>query len=231
MILLATRMFLLVLLGLVAGPGAERPDGAQLFQASCYSCHHAGSGYAAPNLDQLHQMSRDSILLALESGRMKAQGAQLTSEERTALAEFLGTPENTQTPSGPRLSPCAAKSFSTVGDPSWNGWGVDLTNSRFQPSASAGLGRAEVPRLKLKWAFGFPNASATYGQPTVAGGRLFAGSEDGTVYSLDAHTGCTYWSYKAETTVKTAVSVDSSGRAVFFGDTNGNVYATLAESG
>ncbi len=229
MILLATRMFLLVLLGLVAGPGAERPDGPQLFRASCYSCHHTGSGYAAPTLEQLHQMSRGSILLALESGRMKAQGSQLTSEERTALAEFLGNPENTQ--SGPRLSPCAAKSFSTVGDPSWNGWGVDLTNSRFQPSASAGLGRTEVPRLKLKWAFGFPNASATYGQPTVAGGRLFAGSEDGTVYSLDAHTGCTYWSYKAETTVKTAVSVDSTGRAVFFGDTNGNVYATLAESG
>ncbi len=108
---------------------------------------------------------------------------------------------------------------------------MDLTNSRFQPTGSGGLGRAEVPRLKLKWAFGFPGASATYGQPTVAGGRLFVGSEDGTVYSLDAHTGCTYWSYKAETTVKTAVSVDSIGRAVFFGDTNGNVYAVLAESG
>jgi polyvinyl alcohol dehydrogenase (cytochrome) len=174
-------------------------------------------------------MSRVSILLALESGRMKAQGSQLTPEERTALAGFLGTPDNTL--AVPILSPCAAKTFSTVGDPNWNGWGVDLTNSRFQPSASAGLGRAEVPRLKLKWAFGFPNASATYGQPTVAGGRLFVGSEDGTVYSLDAHTGCTYWNYKAETTVKTAVSVDSAGRAVFFGDTNGNVYALLADNG
>jgi len=229
MILLATRMYLLLLLGLVAGPRAERPDGAQVFQASCYSCHHTGSGYAAPSLDQLHQMSRGSILLALESGRMKAQGSQLTAEERAVLAEFLGAPENTF--SVPIVSPCAAKNFSTVGDPNWNGWGVDFANSRFQPSASAGMGRAEVPRLKLKWAFGFPNASATYGQPTVAGGRLFVGSEDGTVYSLDTHTGCTYWSYKAETTVKTAVSVDSTGRAVFFGDTNGNVYSTLAESG
>jgi len=145
MILFATRMFLLVFLGLVAGPGAERPAGAQLFQASCYSCHHTGSGYAAPNLDQLHQMSRVSILLALESGRMKAQGSQLTPEERAALAEFLGTPDSTN--SVPILSPCAAKTFSAVGDPNWNGWGVDLTNSRFQPSASAGLGRAEVPRL------------------------------------------------------------------------------------
>ena len=135
-------------------------------------------------------MSRGSILLALESGRMKAQGSQLTAEERAALAEFLGTLDNSLP--GPSLSPCAAKTFSTVGDPKWSGWGVDLANSRFQPSASAGMGRAEVPRLKLKWAFGFPGASATYSQPTVAGGRLFVGSEDGTVYSLDAHTGCTY---------------------------------------
>ena len=229
MILLATRTFLFLLLGFVAGPGAESPDGAQLFQAHCYSCHHSGSGYAAPTRDQLHQMSRGSILLALESGRMKAQGSQLTAEERAALAEFLAPPDNSLP--GPSLSPCAAKSFSTVGDPSWSSWGVDLTNSRFQPTGSAGLGRAEVPRLKLKWAFGFPGASATYGQPTVAGGRLFVGSEDGTVYSLDARSGCTFWSYKAETTVKTAVSVDSTGRAVFFGDTNGNVYAVLAESG
>jgi mono/diheme cytochrome c family protein len=53
MILLATRTFLFLLLSLVAGPGAESPDGAQLFQAHCYSCHHSGSGYAAPTLDQL----------------------------------------------------------------------------------------------------------------------------------------------------------------------------------
>ena len=230
MVVLATRTFLFLLLGLAAGPRADSPDGANLFQSHCYSCHHSGSGYAAPTLDQLHQMSKGSILLALESGRMKAQGSQLTADARAILAQFLGAQDNGAL-LGPTVSSCATKTFSIAGDPSWSGWGADVTNSRFQPAGSAGLGRAEVPRLKLKWAFGFPGASATYGQPTVAGGRLFVGSEDGTVYSLDAHTGCTYWSYKAETTVKTALSVDSTGHSVFFGDTNGNVYAVLAESG
>jgi len=229
MTLVVNRVLMYLLLGFLQGAGAGRPDGGQLFQTACYSCHHTGSGYAAPSLEQLHQMTRGSILLALESGRMKAQGSQLTPEERATLAEFLGALENPI--SAPTSSACAAKSFSIVGDPSWNGWGVDLANSRFQSTASAGMGRAEVSRLQLKWAFGFPGASATYGQPTVAGGRLFVGSEDGTVYSLDARTGCTYWSFKAETTVKTAVTVDSSGRAVYFGDTNGNVYAVLAEGG
>jgi hypothetical protein len=33
--------------------------------------------------------------------------------------------------------------------------GADLSNSRFQPAAMAGLTREEVPLLRLKWAFGF----------------------------------------------------------------------------
>jgi hypothetical protein len=46
-----------------------------------------------------------------------------------------------------------------------------------------------VPNLKLKWAFGLPNAASMYGQPTVAGGRVFVGADTGYVYSLDAKTG------------------------------------------
>ena len=173
-------------------------------------------------------MTSGSILRALESGKMSQQGSSLSAEDRSALADFLGTAD---TPAPLPPGACAAKTFSIAGDPSWSGWGADVTNSRYQPDGKAGLARETVPRLKLKWAFGFPGASATYGQPTVAGGRLFVGSEDGTVYSLDARTGCTYWTYKAEATVKTAVSLDSSGHTAYFGDTNGNVYAVLSENG
>src|SRR5205807_3396757 len=75
----------------------------------------------------------------------------------------------------------------------WNGWGVDLANTRFQPANMAGLSAVQVPNLKLKWAFGFSSTGVVYGQPTIAGNRLFLGSADGTVYSLDAKTGCVYW--------------------------------------
>ncbi len=224
-----TSVFLLLALAFPVTAPAEPLDGAQIFQTKCASCHSPGSGYDAPGREQLHQMTRGSIVRALEFGRMKEQGAQLTADEKSALADFLGTAD----PTAPALPPgaCPAKTFSIVGDPSWSGWGADFMNSRFQPGGKAGLVRDDVPKLKLKWAFGFPGASATYGQPTVAGGRLFVGSEDGTVYSLDARTGCIYWTYKAEATVKTAVSIDSAGRIAFFGDTNGNVYAVLSENG
>ena len=81
--------------------------------------------------------------------------------------------------------------------PHWNGWGVDPSQHRFQPAEMAGLAANDVPRLKLKWAFGFPGAVRAIAQPTVVGGRIFIGSQGGKVYSLDAQSGCTYWEYYA----------------------------------
>ncbi len=52
-----------------------------------------------------------------------------------------------------------------------------------------------IPRLKLKWAFGFPGVSSARSQPSILGNRLFVGSESGDIFALDAKTGCTYWTF------------------------------------
>jgi polyvinyl alcohol dehydrogenase (cytochrome) len=70
--------------------------------------------------------------------------------------------------------------------PHWNGWGADPAQHRFQPSDMARLAASDAPRLKLKWAFGFPGATRSIAQPTIVGGRVFIGSQGGKVYSLDA---------------------------------------------
>jgi polyvinyl alcohol dehydrogenase (cytochrome) len=115
----------------------------------------------------------------------------------------------------------------------WNGWSVEPDNSRYQ--AKPGLSAADIPRLKLKWAFGFPGDSKAYAQPAVAGGRLFVGSAGGVVYSLDAATGCTYWSFKADGPVRTAISIarpKAGGRYMaYFGDLRGTAYAVDASTG
>jgi polyvinyl alcohol dehydrogenase (cytochrome) len=98
----------------------------------------------------------------------------------------------------------------------------------------AGFGAPDVPRLKLKWAFGFPGANAAPAQPAVAGGRVFVGSATGTVYALDAATGCTWWTYQAaEAAARTAVSVGPrpGGWAVYFGDQAATVHALDAATG
>jgi polyvinyl alcohol dehydrogenase (cytochrome) len=70
------------------------------------------------------------------------------------------------------------------------------------------------------------------------GGRLFAPSENGHVYALNAHTGCRYWTYKAQAGVLTAIVVgayrDAAGDtalALFFGDQKANAYAVDAQTG
>lgn len=208
-------------------------DGAFLFQINCASCHRPQSGTRAPLPDALRQMSRQSILAALETGKMKFQGSLLKPEERTVLADFLGVPDVPG--SSPQASFCSADARPSNGDfasqVSWNGWGVDLANSRFQPARAAGLDGEQVPRLKLRWAFGLPRATTAFGQPTIVAGRLFLGSADGTVYSLDAKTGCIWWTYKALGTVRTAVTLDPKGRAAYFGDMEANVYAVNAATG
>src|SRR6185436_12493290 len=95
--------------------------------------------------------------------------------------------------------------FAPFGGAAWNGWGYDSSNSRFQ--TSPGLTAADAPKLALKWAFGFPNGNSAYGQPSVAGGRVFVGADTGFVYALDAASGCIYWSFRANAGVRTAISI------------------------
>ncbi|HEY1758564.1 MAG TPA: PQQ-binding-like beta-propeller repeat protein [Bryobacteraceae bacterium] len=119
--------------------------------------------------------------------------------------------------------------------PSWNGWGAGISNLRRQGSAAAQLNGPWLGELKLKWAFGFPGAKGAPGLPTVAGGRVFAGADTGDVYSLDAATGCVYWSYHADAGVRAAITIGRSEKPgeslVYFGDLKANVYAIDADTG
>jgi polyvinyl alcohol dehydrogenase (cytochrome) len=122
-----------------------------------------------------------------------------------------------------------------LSEPRWNGWGVDPSQRRFQPAEMAQLAAQDVPRLKLKWAFGFPDASFALAQPTVMGGRIFIGSQSGKVYSLDASTGCTYWEFYAGpgAAVRTAITVGQNATrwVAYFGDVKANVHAVDAVTG
>ena len=130
--------------------------------------------------------------------------------------------------------PNAAAAFTDpLSAPHWNGWGVDPAQSRFQPAAMAGLAAADVPRLRLKWAFGFPGATFAFAQPTVIGGRVFIGSQAGKVYSLDASTGCTYWEFDAGALVRAAITLGPTpaGWTAYVGDRRGNLHAVDAVTG
>jgi polyvinyl alcohol dehydrogenase (cytochrome) len=134
----------------------------------------------------------------------------------------------------------------------WNGWGRDLDNTRYQPEPA--IRANDVAKLAVKWAYGYQGGTE-FGQPTVVDGRLFVTSSAGRVYSLDAITGCTYWTYDAGAGSRTAITIGELARtkivalprklkrtlahldvikapsAAFFGDDTGTVYALDAQRG
>jgi polyvinyl alcohol dehydrogenase (cytochrome) len=157
------------------------------------------------------------------------------------------------TPLRPEMNRCADRAEPVaIGSAQWNGWGRDLDNTRYQPEPA--IRAIDIPKLALKWAFGYQNGKE-FGQPTVVDGRLFVTSSSGRVYALDARTGCTYWTYDSPVSTRSAISVGELGQArraaipkrlkrtlahldvikapsaAFFGDDSGAVYALDAQKG
>ena len=217
---------------------AQAPDGESLFEQHCTACHLTDAVPRALAIDNMRALPPAAIVGALTDGAMQQQGAELSAAERQAVAEFITGRRVAEDAAGPEggcaVSPSAAEWPGLDGGPQWNGWGVDVTNSRFQPGDHAGLTAEDVPRLRLRWAFGYPDSATAQSQPTVVGGRLFVASERGVVHALDARTGCTHWTFAAQSGVRSAMTVtrlDDGRHALFFGDFNANVYALDAATG
>ena len=216
-------------------------DGPALYKKSCAVCHDAGVG-RAPSRETLHAMTPRQVLAAMESGAMISMAASLTEAERRAIAEFvteksLGQ-DSEMAPSKQAMCGAASGDFrDPLAEPHWLGWGNDLANTRFQDVPASGLAPGQVPRLKLKWAFGFPGDVSLNSQPSIAGGRVYVGSQGAEVYSLSAATGCIHWWFATAAPVRSAVSVgrietESGPRfAAFFGDSIAVVYAVDASTG
>ena len=219
------------------GPGttgvvcAQEPDGEQIFKQRCASCHSGAPESRAPSPDALKSRTPQAIIESLMTGAMRPQGSRMSGPERRAVSEFITGKTVGTDVTGDTRGRCAASApVSGAGiDASWAGWSPTVTNARFQSQPMAGLSAADVPRLTLKWALGFPDASAAWSSPTIAGGRLYVGSQNGTVYAIDARTGCIHWTFSAAGGVRTAIAV--GGAFVYFGDTAANAYALHVDSG
>jgi polyvinyl alcohol dehydrogenase (cytochrome) len=215
--------------------GAQTPsNGADVFEKNCALCHNPNATNRTPTADALKRLTNSAILTALETGPMKAEGSALTAAQRQAVADFLAA--KTAATAGAAVSenvcPGAAPPLANM--KGWNGWGVDLVNSRMQTPQDGGIRADDVPKLKVKWAFGFQGATTVYAQPTAVGGRLFFGSGRGTIYSLDARTGCMYWKFESGAQVRSAVTIAPYGNgqfAAYFGDGRTNVFAVNAQNG
>ena len=228
---LITIATIAALSGVVRHAAAQAPvDAAAVYQKTCASCHDQPQGRTPPR-EALKERTPDAILQSLTSGSMSINAIALSMAEKRAVSEYVaGKPLG----AGVETAGLCANRPGMLGDISataWNGWGGDVANSRYQPKP--GLTAADVPDLKLKWAFGFPGGSLAYGHPVIVGGRVFVGSDNSHFYALDANTGCMYWSFEAGGGIRAAPTVAKTGSraAVYFGDLKGTMYAVDAITG
>jgi len=208
---------------------AQTIDAAAVYQKACANCHDQPTG-RTPSRDALKDRTPEAILQSMTSGTMSVNAIALSMSEKRAVSEYVAG--KALGAGGETAGTCASRrAFGDIPASAWNGWGSDVANSRFQPRP--GLTAADVPNLKLKWAFGFPGGTQAYGHPAIVGGRVFVGSDNGKLYALDANTGCMYWSFAAEGGVRAAPTVAKAGSriAVFFGDLKSNMYAVDAATG
>jgi polyvinyl alcohol dehydrogenase (cytochrome) len=220
------------------GAGGAAHPGARVFAQACESCHN-GRVERAPHISFLQMMAPDQVLATLEHGVMRQQASHLTHEERQQVVEFLtgGQPQAPRVPVK-RCTP-GQTPFDWNDPPVQQGWGMDRRNSRFIPSEVARLSASDAPRLSLKSAFAFPGATRARSQPSFAGGAVYVGSQDGTVYALESDSGCVRWTFRAGTEVRTGVTITAwqpgdkpAGGAIgYFADLVARVYAVDLETG
>ena len=224
---------------LVSAQRLSESTGINVFAAHCTQCHGLVPVEHAPTEATIRTMTPERIYEAITTGSMKTNAASLTDDEKRLLAEFIGGRKLDKEDAGDAKNmPNACTSYPPVRDmtaPSWNGWSGDLSNTRSASAKDAGLTAGKVSRLKLKWAFGFPAATAMYGE-TVVDGRVFVSSNAGYVYALDAQSGCVQWSYKSPAVVRSGITIGalkpgSTRLAAFFGDIRGYAYALDASTG
>ncbi len=233
-------------LGRAAAAAGPPPSGTEfgfaVFQQHCSACHGNPGIERAPTPAQLQLYSPERIYEALTTGPMKSVGDTLTDDQRHLVSQALaGRPFGAESAGDAAKMPNRCKNNPPMSDPSsapqWNGWGAGLANTRFQSAADAKLDAARLGSLEVKWVFGLPNSTSSYSEPTVVSGRVFVGSDTGYIYSLDAATGCIYWSFRSKAGVRNAMTVGAIGRhpgtryAVFYGDLKANSYALDAQSG
>ena len=211
----------------------EKLPGAAIYHGRCQLCHE-GQAPKAPSRTFVEMMTPEAIYGALSVGIMQRQATGLTDADQRHVAEYLsGTPFGApKPPPAPRCTGAAAR-FDLKREPDIAGWGFVPENTHFIAGAAARLAPQDIPRLKLKWAFAYPGAVRARSRPTFAFGALYVGSQDGTVYSLDAKTGCIRWTFETTAEVRTPVVIPAvpDVKTAYFGDLIGRVYAVDATTG
>jgi polyvinyl alcohol dehydrogenase (cytochrome) len=223
------------LFALLIAPLLNAQDGSAIYKQRCAVCHDS-SAPRVPSREAIKAMSGEAIYATLTSGLMKTQAQGLSTAKIFALITYIAPTGGAHPSNGAAFAktcPGSDAHFAVGNTPQWNGWSPSLTNSRFADAKSAQLTVADVPKLKLKWAFNLGDVTVARAQPTIVGGWVFITTQTGAVYALDAETGCTHWGFQAGPGIRSGVTVGQANgnAAIFFADGGATLYALNPQTG
>ena len=199
--------------------------GERLFDKHCGSCHDNPAMHA-PTREALAGFSKESIMIALEFGKMQPMAAQLQQQERFLIATYL-TGNATDAYSWIEPHRCTAPA-SESRTPYVTDWGLGPHNQRFMSNELAGIDRNNVASLELAWSLAFPRVTDMRSQPAIIGDTLFFGDKTGKLYALDRFTGCVRADTKVFGGVRSAITAATlpDGQALLiFADSLATVFA------
>jgi polyvinyl alcohol dehydrogenase (cytochrome) len=201
--------------------------GKNIFDNNCASCHDNPAMHA-PSRVALGEFSKETLMIAMEFGKMQGMAAHLSKQERGLIAMYLaGT--DTQSYDWVDSAMCMSpESESGEVQEFVSNWGLGNHNQRFVSSELAGIDRQNVGSLKLAWSFAFPKVADMRSQPVILGDTLYIGDKAKKLYALDRQTGCIRRHADFVTGVRSSITLAklSSGRDLLvFADSLATVFA------
>jgi polyvinyl alcohol dehydrogenase (cytochrome) len=204
--------------------------GEKLFDRHCASCHDNPAMHA-PGRAALAGFSQESVMVALEFGKMQPMAAHLSKNERGLIALYL-TGDTQGQYEWLDSNRCAAPP-SADRTPYVANWGLGPDNRRFVSGDRAGIHRNNVGSLELAWSLAFPKVTDMRSQPAVIGDTLYLGDKTGHLYAIDRKQGCIRAHTKVLSGIRSAITVaqDSDGQPLLvFADSMASIFAVSPDS-
>ena len=203
--------------------------GEKLFDNHCASCHDNPAMHA-PTREALSGFSKETVMVALEFGKMQPMAAHLNKQERGLIAIYLAgsAPPDTWL----EEHSCSGEAGGDATEYVAN-WGLGTDNRRFVSAEMAGITRDNVASLELAWSLAFPKVSDMRSQPAIIGDTLYFGDKTGKLYAIDRRSGCVRRHTEVLSGIRsaiTAVTLNSGRKLLVFADSMASIYAVDPQS-
>jgi len=203
--------------------------GERLFDKHCASCHDNPAMHA-PTRKALSGFAKETLLVAMEFGKMQPMAAHLSKQERGLIAIYLAgsSGNNDQWLAQHSCTNSGATSGIGAGTEYVGNWGLGKHNRRFVPSERAGLNRANVEQLQLAWSLAFPKVTDMRSQPAIIGDTLYFGDNTGKLYAIDRLRGCVRAHNQVFSGIRSAITVANlpgAKQLLIFADSVATIFA------